>query len=369
MPDRHMPPALVFMLAARRMELGSLEGLALTCELATRICQLVHALQRERGYSNLYLGKPDNVHLNQLQRLSEDAQLIEQAVCARFEAMALDTTGAADRARLYNRVAYVLLCLQELPGLRRRIRERSLAPQDAVAGMVRLIEGLLAVVFEVAGSASDPAITRQLVALYNFMQGKELASQERAAGVAGFIAGWFDEPLHARMEQLGRAQATCFDTFARFAPERGVELWKAQEACEGTEQFKALRSLALKSTEQSRVDVGLSELWFDLCTQRLDALHGIEQWLTQALLNLCQRSIAAARSDLENHRLLLGRLAALESTEPLAASLPASQPGGSLSDALTPGRSVLDLLHAQALRLEKVDDELEKARSALNGQR
>lgn len=364
MPDRHMPPALRFMLAARRMELSSLEGLALTCELVTRICQLVHALQRERGYSNLYLGKPDHVHLNQLHRLSEDAQLIEQAVCARFEAMGLDTTGAVDCARLFNRIAFVLQSLQALPPLRRRIRERRLEPHQAVVGLTQMIDSLLAVVREAANSASDPAITRQLVALFTFMQGKELAGQERATGVAGFIAGWFDAALHARMDELGHAQARCFDTFVRFASERALALWEAQAVSENTEQFEALRIVALQSTEQAQVDVGFSELWFDLCTQRLDALHGIEQALTQALAHLCQRSIAAARSDLENHRLLLGRLALLDADPPQPPGALASEPGV-LVDALTSGGSVLDLLRAQAQRLAKVTEELEKARSPL----
>ena len=66
MPDHKMPPTLRFMLAARRCELQGLESLSVTCELVTRISQLVHQLQKERGYSNVYLGNQTAVSYTHL---------------------------------------------------------------------------------------------------------------------------------------------------------------------------------------------------------------------------------------------------------------------------------------------------------------
>ncbi|MBD1550646.1 nitrate regulatory protein [Pseudomonas typographi] len=386
MPDRPMPPALHFMLAARRMELCGLEGLAFTCELVTQISQLVHALQRERGYSNLFLGTPDQVHLGQLERLSDQALAIEQAVCARFEAMDLDTSSAVDRARLFTRIAYVLHGLQELPRLRRRIREHRIVALHATAAFTRLIGGLLAVVFEAADTAADPAITRLLVAMFNFMQGKELAGQERATGVAGFLAGYFDNGLRQRFEQLAHAQDRCFETFADFAGSHALAMWQALLAHECTGQVQRLRALASGTHSQAQVDAGLSELWFEITTQRIDMMKAIETHLEQSLLDACQRSIQAARLDLENHRRLVNRLASLDpasDTEqqpqlqphlpphlpPRLFNIQASDLESTLAaDTLAPhlGRSVLDLLQAQTQRLAGVTDELEQARQALN---
>ena len=56
MPDTTMPPALAFMLAARRCELQGLESLAVTCELVTCISRLVHALQ---GFKTIINNRPD----------------------------------------------------------------------------------------------------------------------------------------------------------------------------------------------------------------------------------------------------------------------------------------------------------------------
>ena len=52
-----------------------------------------------------------------------------------------------------------------------------------------MVDVCLTVVFEAADSACDPDIARKLVALFHFMQGKELAGQERATGAAVFASG------------------------------------------------------------------------------------------------------------------------------------------------------------------------------------
>jgi hypothetical protein len=50
-----MKSALCFLIAAKRSEITGLRQLALTSALVDATGHLVHALQRERGLSNLYL--------------------------------------------------------------------------------------------------------------------------------------------------------------------------------------------------------------------------------------------------------------------------------------------------------------------------
>ncbi|HEY0286062.1 MAG TPA: nitrate- and nitrite sensing domain-containing protein [Pseudomonas sp.] len=372
MTDTNMPPALRFMLAARRSELEGLEGLAQTCELVTQIGELVHALQRERGYSNLYLGSQTPAHLTQLNALTQEAKAVEQRVVVSFEGIDLYAASASDRARLFNRLAYVMHALDELPGLRRRIRDRLLSPLEATTALTRLIGGLLAVVFEAADTAIDPVITRVLVAMFNFMQGKELAGQERASGVAGFSAGYFDKALRDRIEHLAHSQERCFQIFSDFADDQSRSLWRDQQGSATVVQIVRLRGVALKTSETERVDPTLSELWFELNTLRIDAMRAVEIHLANVLLNNCHTSIKQARADLENHRMLLNRLVGLQSAgavdQTVLFNVQAldldSVPQDGLGHHL--GRSVLDLLQAQSQRLLSANDERDEAREALN---
>jgi hypothetical protein len=366
-----MPPALRFMLAARRSELEGLHGLADTCQLVTLISRLVHALQRERGYTNLYLGSQVETHRRQLDLHTEQAQALEQDVLQRLQAVDLNAASAADRARLFNRVAYVLHGFDELPGLRRRIRERLLAPSLATAALTRLIGGLMAVVFEAADTAIDPDITRVLVALFNFMQGKELAGQERATGVAGFSAGFFDASVQERILHLTQSQERCFQTFSEFADPLAGQRWAELQRSELTTQLLRLREVGMRTSVQHPVDPGLSQLWFELHSQRIDQMHEVEKHLAEQLLASCQSSIKLANADLDNHRVLLQRLASLETMgcgDARLFSVHASDLDSPAPDGHGPqmGRSLLDLLQAQTHRLQDANLQLDEARQALN---
>lgn len=375
MPDRQMPSALRFMLAARRIELEGLEGLARTCELVMRISELVHGLQRERGYTNLYLARLTEPHLVFLDHLTEDALAAEAVVRQRFDSMDLESNSATDRARLFNRIAHVLHGLDELPGLRRRIRDQLVAPSDATAAFTRMVGGLLTVVFEAADTAVDPVITRVLVAMFNFMQGKELAGQERACGVGGFSQGFFDAPRRDRLEQLAHSQERCFETFLDFADDRARDLWFDAATSQLNAQQARMRAMALRTSEKDKVSAELSEVWFDVCTVRIDALKGVEDHLSQLLRSRCDEGIRQARADLDNHRALLKRLVGLDAQadqQPTTLfNVQANDLDSSLQGPLGPslGRSVLDLLQAQTQRLVTATEELEDAREALNERR
>ncbi len=88
--------------------------------------------------------------------------------------------------RLLSSITFALQGMDHLPDLRNKIAAQQLTPLESTNAYCRLITGLLDVVFEAADVASDPTMTRLLVALFNFMQGKEYAGQERAWG-----AYWF----------------------------------------------------------------------------------------------------------------------------------------------------------------------------------
>lgn len=370
MTERTLPATLRFMHAARRSELLGLEDLTRTCELVTRVSRLVHVLQKERGYSNIYLSGNAPHHRAQLDELSAAAEGLEQDVRQALEGFDTDTLRAADKTRLFSRIAYALHELDELPSLRRRIREHRIGMQDATATLVRLIGGLLAVVFEAADTAADPDITRALVALFNFMQGKELAGQERAVGVVGFAAGFFDAERQERLRQLVEGQERSFATFARFAGEQALATWEQLQGAEISREVARFRELALKTSEQARVDGTLCELWFELQTRRIDEMKTVESRLEWDLLEQCRESMARIQRELNDHRALLDRLAGLHAPSEQAKlfSIQAreldSPPADGMTDAVE--RSTLELLQRQTQRLQRVNDELKEARQALN---
>lgn len=361
-------PALKFLLAARQSELQGLEQLAHTCALVTLVSELIHALQKERGYSNLRLCLRRDALARPLATLSELAQAREQNVRVFLDTMA---GGGGRKARLLDRIAYALYQLDDLPDLRWRVREQRIGAQEASAGFTRLIANLLAVVFEAADTALDPDIAALLVALLNFIQGKELAGQERAFGVTGYTAGHFDAAAKAHMAELAAGQQRSFGTCARYAPAEIEAEWQAARTHDAP--VERLRQMAQQTDPAQPTDPGLAELWFDLCTTRIDAMQPITARLTALLAARCRQRIAETQETMRDHRLLLERFG-----QPPADGLPAmlfSVQGRALDQPPADGlgeeleRSLLDMLQRQTEKMQRADEALALARAALDEQK
>lgn len=365
MPDYTLPLALHFMLAARRAELDELQGLVSTGELVTLISQLVHDLQKERGYSNIYLGSPGGLHHETLDNFSTTTAHSEAHVRRRLEG--LESGGWRGRARLLTHIAHALHALDGLPLLRRRVRAQDIAASDATAGFTRLIGSLLAVVFEVADSAFDPDITREMVAMFNFMQGKELAGQERATGVTGFSAGFFTPDQQALMQQLRDGQQRCLETFCKHAKAPVLALWETVATSEAAAQLERLRGVGQRTSASATVEASLGELWFDTCTQRINAMKDVENLLAEDILQQCRQRISRTREELDNHRALARRLSVPDSPRPRLFSVQTRALDGPFTE---PAESSLqERVQEQTQRLQRLEEELKAARAALEERR
>ncbi len=368
-----MSAALDFLRAARQCEIRGLEQLAVTCGLVGDIGAFVHALQRERGLSNLHLASSEARFAAALAPAVEDGVRCEQALRVAFERLDMDERRTASGVRLFTRIAQVLYGMDGLPALRTRILAREVDAREAGEALTRLIGGLLAVVFEAADTATDPDISRALAALFNFMQGKELAGQERAAGAAGFAAGRFDEAHRQRLAYLIDAQERCFDLFADLARPNERARWQdvgADQSLAGLERLRRIAASGGAGAGAIAADEG--ERWFELASRRIDAMRDIEQTLADALGTLCRDRIVQTRAALAGHDADPQALATdAPPAAPVAVFLdPASGTSGGMlaAEGLGPqlGRSILDLVQEQSRRLQAMSDELSVVRKALD---
>ena len=352
-----MNPGLRFLVAARQCEIKELEHLAQMSELVGVVCRVVHALQKERGLSNLFLGS----------RGAQSGEALRQQVGASAQTQAaledhlfaMDTDAGRERhgARLFSRIAFVLHDLQSLPGLRERVAEHSTTADEATAGYIWLISGLLNVVFEAADAATDPEISRALVALFHFVQGKEYAGQERATGAAAYASGQIDVAHQARWQELIEAQENCLRVFQEFSAPDVREAWMTEQPVDAMAGMERLRRIAGTNAAVQGLDPASGQVWYDHCTRRMDAMKRMEDRLTAQLRQLCVRRIEQAGLLLRDQQAVVN---ALQQQARDAGGEPPAMLGPQLE------RSVLGLVQDQSRRLQAMADELETARAALN---
>ncbi|WP_300432783.1 nitrate regulatory protein [uncultured Thalassolituus sp.] len=364
-----VPTTEDFLLSAKRAEIAALKQLLISSSLVTKVTELIHELQRERGLSNTFLVSEGQRFALQREEEVAATEIAEQKFRQALAELDLNNVSPSS-ARLFSSIAFVLHCLEELAPLRARIADQSVSPTENTQMYNRLIAGLLAVVFEAADISNDPDITRALVAMFNFSQGKEYAGQERAWGLIGFTTGTFTSATQDRLHTMQEAQARCFDIFIEFSQTIPQAQWRQLESSEATHELDRLRQMVQRYRKGDSLPTAISEVWYEVATRRIDGMQEIERELATALLELCTNKITQAEEDLRLHREHLKELATVEEPpmSPLSI-LPEDAAQSSLN--VAPGvnvklaRSIYELVQGQAERLQRISEELAEARQAL----
>lgn len=369
-------PAARFLRVAKLCRIRDVEQLLSVSELVRDMGALIHALQKERGASSIYLGSNGLRFVGDLARRTEDSRRLELVLRARLERVDERIDRMSSGAQFYTRVALALHALDGMAALREQIASVSLVPQDSVKAFTDVIGHLLNVVFEAADTAADPAISRALVALFNFVQGKEYAGQERATAGAGFTRGHFDTAEHRRLTDLVVVQNRAFQIFREFASPAQVTAFDMAMAGPVGGEVERMRAVALSGGRNGDFDGITGEAWYEHTTRRIDAMKTVEDRLAEDLRALCASTLAQARADLDS---LAGEVEETpDAVVPVAMMLlnpdPAetaigTEAGGVYAlDGLRPKlmRSLLDVVQAQSRRLRDVSLELETARTALS---
>lgn len=366
-----------YLIAAKQVEIQNLAYFLQMGQLVVMISDLVHALQKERGASNIFLGSKGQHFEQSLQTLTLNTDQQIQDFKHTLNQIHPELSQHCGSSRLLNRIAYVLHSLAGLLTARQQIRQLELAPELATQLYSDIISGLLAIVFETADTAVDPTIARILVAMFNLMHGKELAGQERALGSAGFAAGQFHPAQIERLQNLIDAQERCFELFCEFSHPAALQLWQQHAGHSYLVDIERLRRLILtQANTQNTTTADQDDVWFALLTQRIDDLKTIETALEVHLQQRCEQKLSEAQTALGQQQALIEQLEQnkqdsndhfvvfLSSQDPQLKT-PAQEhlhPNG-LSPRL--GRSVFELVQHQAHRLQQMQDELDAARQAL----
>jgi Nitrate and nitrite sensing/ANTAR domain len=354
-----------FLRAARLCRTRDLEQLSILSELVRKLSELIHALQKERGAASIFLGSHGLQFAERLTRRVAECHTLERAVRERLEHVDEKLDRMSSGARFYTRVALALRALDTLPALRKQIAALAIAPQDSVQAFTLIIGRLLAVGFEVGDIAADPMVCKALVALVNLAQAKEYAGQERATVGAALSSGRFAEADRQRMQQLSNAQDEALRIFIEFSDSTHIDAFNAMVSSRNTLEVEQLRQLISQIPPAAAPGASV-DAWYRYTTRRIDALHAIEDALSQQLGSLCTLKLEEARANGANTA--AGHGDDILATSPVGVLLADSAGIGLYTlenQGPKPMRSILYVIQAQARRIDDVSAQLESARAAL----
>ncbi|WP_395345003.1 nitrate- and nitrite sensing domain-containing protein [Ningiella sp. W23] len=363
-----------FLYAAKLAQLKTLSQLSSNCELVKLVCECIHQCQKERGVSNIYVASFGHHYTIRREKQTAQSDVALARLIALLDKHYIESQQNSDNQRLLFSISHALYHIDHLPNLRDAIKSHKVGTARLTESFCTLIESLISIIFEAADISNDPAVTQCLVSLFNFIQGKEYAGQERACGAIGFAKGSFDDKRCAKLKQLQLAQTRCFSTFVEYSDQHRHQQWLQLESSETSKEVNKLRSLIDALPREEKVASPISEVWYEITTKRIDKMHIIENDITSELVTLAQASVKDAEAELSAHKQdteVLDSLHEHTSAHSALLAYPLSEYGLGKSDTassapISDQSSLHNLLVLQAKKIEQVSGELDATKQIFN---
>jgi hypothetical protein len=376
-----------FLYAAKLAELKTLKQLSDNCHLVTVICGVIHEFQKERGVSNVYLASM-GMHYSERRFLQiQNSQNAQQLLMDILNRHYIESKQNTDNYRLLFSITVSLQGIDNLARLRESVEKHKITPLESTQAYGRLIGSLISIIFEAADISSDTRITMQLVALFNFIQAKEYAGQERAWGAIGFAESHFTETICHHLHQLQQSQIESINVFLEYTDASHQSTWETLIQHKATGEVIKFRQLISQLRGGDPVSSEISEAWYESATQRIDQLYLIESSLSQQLVAVSIRRVKESETELKAHKTDMKRQVYLagSSDSPLTTLFKLDIPGllglnvanehnqAENTNSAKKGnhlhKPMYDLLLKQSRRIEEMSGELDVAKQSLSDQK
>jgi methyl-accepting chemotaxis protein len=257
---------------------------------SSRISDLVHELQKERGMSALFIGSRGQQMGTELQAQRRDTDGQIAIVQDTLKALSLSDYSAGLRQSVENGLSG----LAELAAKRADVSGLRIVGPDSFRFYTSLITNLLAVPQESVKVSDSPAVTANLLAYFNFLAAKERAGQERATGSAGFASGQFAPAQYRTLLTILAEQAAFLSSFQSYATE--AQRNAAQQTLTGPiiTEAERLRRIAVETGSEKPLGGVAARDWFKATTDRIDLMKTVEDVLQRDLATLNQANAAQA---------------------------------------------------------------------------
>jgi methyl-accepting chemotaxis protein len=256
-------------------EMARLRGL--TAGVA-EISLLVHELQRERGASAVFVGSKGEqlrAELPAQRKLTDDNRRIAMDRLAQLRA-------ATAVAEFRDGISAAEEAVAGLDAKRKQIDSLAIAATESNVYFTTTIAKLLAVTGEITRASARSDVTLAISAYVAFMQGKELAGEERATGAAGVSVGKFQIPGYVRVLGLRAAQESYFSVFDAAATAEQRAFLKQTVAGPVIDVLATMREAI--ATHGLVGDLGFDgKAWYQTTTARIDLLKKVEDRLAADL--------------------------------------------------------------------------------------
>ncbi|KZL15768.1 Methyl-accepting chemotaxis protein 4 [Pseudovibrio axinellae] len=275
-------------------------------EFVPVLSAVVHELQKERGRSAGYLGakgKSFGQSLKEQHKLTDSKIRIYEAALSNINLSSIDQ----------NLAAQVELVNAQLADID-QVRSKVIMLDTTVGKTVSYYSGTINDAFKFLPStiavSRDASLALKLSVYEEILLGKENAGIERAIGANGFSAQEFAPDLYRLFIRLRANQDTYFKAARSLMSRYQISVLEEISKRPIMRQVDAARNLGYSAAFGGDISSMTGPEWFDLATQRIDALKEFEDHLSNDLVAHSQKLVAKAQWEF-THALVIAGIVAL----------------------------------------------------------
>ena len=254
--------------------------------------QLVHALQRERGWSSVVLSQNSeniNTELNDLSKKTDEfSEMLRYHVS--------QSTNQSQSNNIYARSQKILDKLENLSEVRSEIRNQKISPENTYHFFTKLIEYFDPLTGALSESSASAIIANFIVPYTGIKKMKEHIGQERAVGGIILSRGSASNELKALIKKLHTEQ----DAYASITTIYAGRLQEAVHesiASSGSRiELDILRKKLLSEIDNRNVTTIPAEQWLIATTDYIDTLGDLENKLSNQIITASEADLLEART-------------------------------------------------------------------------
>ncbi|MEI7535662.1 MAG: nitrate- and nitrite sensing domain-containing protein [Comamonadaceae bacterium] len=249
--------------------------------LAATLGEVIHRLQVERGTSSGFSQA-------QGKKFAED--MAQGRLATDLSLGKLKTLVASGSA---GSVQQAMAKLSELSAARSDISALKKTGIQTAAFYTETIGALMTSLAKIADFDVDQALAHKMTSYLALVKGKEWAGQERAFLTRIFVSDEMSiRDYQAFLERLYK-QDSNLETFLSYGREQDIKAYKVMLSNDAFKQIEAVRAVVSERNSAGKFGVS-SEVWFSQATARINALHKIEQDLSESILATAEGMATAA---------------------------------------------------------------------------
>ena len=257
------------------------------------VSRLIHEMQRERGASAVFIGSKGGQMRSELVAQRKRTDHERQVAQAALEQLGV-AAGGSFRAAIGDAAA----AIGTLDARRKEIDALSIPASASSGYFTATIAKILLVTNETAKLSGNGETAAAIAGYVSFVEGKERAGQERAAGAGSIAAGKLDVATFVRVQNLAATQELYFKTFEMNATPAQRDYFTKMNSgpvVDTVTKYREIISAGGLTGDLKGLD---GKSWYEATTARIDMFKIVEDRLSQDLAALTATQYAEAKAGL-----------------------------------------------------------------------